>query len=288
MTAVTVITPAAAAARAIVYRTFGSQHGPITRLMSPGDLGEFLKPFVFLDLFGFDTTGSHKGFGMHPHSGIATLTWLIEGDTRYEDTTGEQGVLRAGGVEWMRAGNGVWHDGAPAPDTKRVQGFQLWVALPAAEENAPAQSIYLAPSQVPVEGPARVLLGRYGAAQSPIPAPAPMNYLAVQLKDGEHWRYTPPAGHTVGWAAVSAGRLGTAAAGEPIATGELAVFEESAAAIDFVARGDTSFVLGSAVKHPHDLVMGYYSVHTSKAALDQGEAEIRRIGAQLREQGRLG
>jgi hypothetical protein len=91
----------------------------------------------------------------------------------------------------------------------------------------------------------------------------------------------------VGWAAVSAGRLGTAAAGEPIAAGELAVFEESGAAIDFVARGDTSFVVGSAVKHPHDLVMGYYSVHTSKAALDQGEAEIRRIGAQLREQGRL-
>ena len=287
MTAATAITPAATAARAIVYRTFGSQHGPIVRLMSPGDLGEFLKPFVFLDLFGFDTTGDHKGFGMHPHSGIATLTWLIEGDTLYEDTTGEQGVLRAGGVEWMRAGNGVWHDGAPAPGTKRVQGFQLWVALPAAEENAPAQSIYLAPSQVPTEGPARVLLGRYGAAQSPIPAPAPMNYLAVQLKDGEHWRYTPPAGHTVGWVAVSAGRLGTGTGGEPIGTGELAVFEESGAAIDFVARGDTSFVLGSAVKHPHELVMGHYSVHTSKAALDQGEAEIRRIGARLRQEGRL-
>ena len=273
-------------ARAIVYRTRGTQHGPITRLMSPGDLGEFLKPFVFLDLFGFDTSGGRKGFGMHPHSGIATLTWLIEGDTLYEDTTGEQGVLPAGGVEWMRAGNGVWHDGAPAPGTKRVQGFQLWVALPASEENAPAQSIYLAPSQVPREGPARVLLGRHGAAQSPIPAPAPMNYLAVQLKDGEHWRYTPPAGHTVGWIAVDAGRL-DAGGGEPVAAGELAVFEESGAAIGFVAHGDTSFVLGSAAKHPHELVMGHYSVHTSKAALEQGEAEIRRIGARLREEGRL-
>jgi redox-sensitive bicupin YhaK (pirin superfamily) len=273
-------------ARAIVYRTRGSQHGPITRLVSPGDLGEFLKPFVFLDLFGFDTSGGRKGFGMHPHSGIATLTWLIEGDTLYEDTTGEQGVLPAGGVEWMRAGNGVWHDGAPAPDTKRVQGFQLWVALPASEENATAQSIYMAPSQVPREGPARVLLGRLGAAQSPIPAPAPMNYLAVQLKDGEHWRYTPPAGHTVGWIAVDAGRL-DAGDGEPVAAGELAVFEESGAAIDFVAQGDASFVLGSAAKHPHELVMGHYSVHTSQAALDQGEAEIRRIGARLREEGRL-
>ena len=273
-------------ARAIVYRTRGAQHGPITRLMSPGDLGEFLKPFVFLDLFGFDVGGGHKGFGMHPHSGIATLTWLIEGDTLYEDSTGEQGVLHGGGVEWMRAGNGVWHTGGPAPGVKRMRGFQLWVALPASQENAPAQSIYFTPSQVPQEGPARVLLGRHGAAQSPIPAPASMNYLAVQLKDGEHWRYTPPAGHTVGWIAVDAGRL-DAGDGEPVAAGELAVFEESGAAIDFVAQGDASFVLGSAVKHPHELVMGHYSVHTSQAALDQGEAEIRRIGARLREEGRL-
>jgi len=275
-------------ARAIVYRTRGSRHGGITRLMSPGDLGEFLKPFVFLDLFGFDVTGGHKGFGLHPHSGIATLTWLMEGDTLYEDTTGEQGTLLGGGVEWMRAGNGVWHTGAPAPGVERVRGFQLWVALPASEENAPAQSMYLAPSQVPREGPAHVLLGRYGAAQSAIAAPASMNYLAVELKDGERWRYTPPAGHTVGWVAVNVGGLeaddGT---GGPIVAGELAVFEESAEAIDFVARGDTAFVLGSAVKHPHELVMGHYSVHTSKAALDQGEAEIRRIGARLRAEGRL-
>jgi redox-sensitive bicupin YhaK (pirin superfamily) len=270
-------------ARAIVHRTSGSRHGPITRLVSPGDLGELLKPFVFLDLFGFQPTGGQTGFGMHPHSGIATLTFMIEGEVGYEDTTGKTGVLPAGGVEWMRAGNGVWHTGAPAGGSP-VAGFQLWVALPASQENAPAQSLYLAPSQVPQEGPARVLLGRYGGAQSVIPAPASMNYLAVRLKDGERWRYTPPAGHTVAWVAVNAGRLD---AGGPVGTGELAVFEESGAAIDFVADGETSFVLGSAVKHPHDLVTGYYSVHTSKAALAQGEAEIQRIGARLRREGRL-
>ena len=275
-------------ARAVVHRTRGARHGGITRLVSPGDLGEFLKPFVFLDLFGFDIDGGHKGFGLHPHSGIATLTYLIEGDTRYEDTTGEQGTLLEGGVEWMRAGNGVWHTGGPAPGVTRVRGFQLWVALPASEENAPAQSLYLAPSQVPQEGPARVLLGRYGAARSAIPAPAPINYLGVQLKDGERWRYVPPAGHTVGWVAVNEGGLDTGdSRGGPIGSGELAVFEESQDAIDVVARGDTSFVLGSAAKHPHELVMGHYSVHTSRSTLDRGEAEIRRIGEQLRQEGRL-
>src|SRR3989441_5201060 len=164
--------------REIIYRTSGQTHGPITRLMSPSDLGEILKPFVFLDLAGFDGRFAPMptGFGWHPHSGIATVTVMLEGAVRYAETTGKEGVLPAGGVEWMRAGNGVWHTGAPVSDSP-VLGFQLWVALPASEENAPAQSLYLAPSQVPQEGPARVLLGRYGAAQSPILAPAAMNYL---------------------------------------------------------------------------------------------------------------
>ncbi|WP_122339800.1 pirin family protein, partial [Pseudomonas caricapapayae] len=178
--------------RAIIRRTTGKSRGPITRLMSPGDLGQLLKPFVFLDQFGFKPEPEKKGFGMHPHSGIATLTYMIEGELTYEDTTGKSGILPDGGVEWMSAGNGVWHDAQPVSDAP-ITGFQLWIALPAAQENGPAQSVYLAASQVTQQGPAKVLLGRYGAARSSLPAPEGMNYLAVQLKDGEHWRYTPPA-----------------------------------------------------------------------------------------------
>ncbi|WP_460146025.1 pirin family protein [Pseudomonas sp. S2_A02] len=269
--------------RAITHRTKGSTHGPITRLMSPGDLGERLKPFIFLDIFSMDASRGKSSFGMHPHSGIATVTFMSEGEVAYEDTTGATGVLLAGGLEWMRAGNGVWHD-ATLTSESLMQGFQLWVALPPSLENAPALSTYLAPSQVPQSGPARVLLGRYGDAQSLIEAPSDMNYLAVNLKDGEHWRYSPPSGHTVAWLAVNAGHLDT---GGLISPGELAIFEETEQHIDFVAQGDCSFVMGSAVKHPHDLVTGNYSVHTSETALAQGESEIQRIGARLRQQGRL-
>src|ERR1700676_3532996 len=89
--------------RQIAQRTRGQGHGPITRLMSPSDFGQILKPFVFLDLF--DNHGvPFEGFGLHPHSGIATLTYLAEGSVSYEDTTGATGVLPAGGVEWMRGG----------------------------------------------------------------------------------------------------------------------------------------------------------------------------------------
>ena len=77
--------------------------------MSPSDLGQLLKPFIFLDLFDAPAD-AFKGFGLHPHSGIATLTWLIEGATNYDDTTGQSGVLVKGGLEWMQAGSGVVHE----------------------------------------------------------------------------------------------------------------------------------------------------------------------------------
>jgi|SRR5205823_10414596 len=190
--------------REIIYRTSGQTHGPITRLMSPSDLGELLKPFVFLDLAGFDGrfAPTPMGFGWHPHSGIATVTVMLEGAVRYAETTGNEGVLPPGGVE----------------------------------------------------GP------------------------------GERWTYHPPRGHTVAWVAVHEGVLRTSSA---IPSGEIAIFEPSEESIDFVAEGKTGFVLGSAAKHPHDLVLGNYSVHTSTEALREGEAEIRRIGQELRANGTL-
>ena len=269
--------------REIVHRTSGHTQGAITRLVSPSDLGQLIKPFVFLDLAAFDDrfAPTPMGFGWHPHSGIATVTVMLEGAVRYAETTGRDGVLPAGGVEWMRASNGVWHTGAP--EEGRVRAFQLWVALPPELENSHYASQYVMAKDVPVEGPARVILGAYGGVRSPIEAP-PMTYLSVNLKHGERWTYRPPKGHTVAWAAVHQGVLRTPA---PIPRGEIAVFEPSEESIDFVADGDTGFVLGSAAPHPHQLVLGNYSVHTSAEALRRGETEIRRVGQTLRAKGTI-
>lgn len=268
--------------RGIVARTSGRAHGPVTRIVSPSDIGELIKPFVFLDYFDFKPTGNAL-FPMHPHSGIATITVLLSGDLRYEDTTGASGVLSAGSVEWMRAGNGVWHDASPS-GLERFQGYQVWVALPRSLENGAAQSQYLPAEAVPRQGPARVVLGRHAGANSRVAAPEGMNLLHVRLAAGERWRYQPPEDHDVAWTHVHRG--GLVVAGDRLQD-ELAVFEESASAIDFTAEGDTDFIVGSAVKHPHDLVLGYYSVHTSPEALQRGEAEIARIGRQLRSDGRI-
>ena len=283
MTASTALAPRTTlATRRIALTTRGRRHGPITRLVSPSDLGERIKPFVFLD-YAEVTPRPEPLFGIHPHSGIATLTTVLSGGLNYEDTTGKSGTVPSGGLEWMKAGNGVWHDGGPTPGD-RLRAFQLWVALPAADENAPPESQYIAPEQVESEGPARVILGAYGNARSVIRAPKGMNYLHVRLAAGETWIYTPPAGHTVAWLAVDRGAL---QAERPIGAGELAVFEESNAAIELRAEADSSFVLGSAVKHPHSLVLGRYSVHTSPETLARGEAEISRIGWRLKAAGRL-
>jgi redox-sensitive bicupin YhaK (pirin superfamily) len=273
--------PRPSQARAIVRRTRGQTHGPVTRLMSPSDFGEILKPFVFLDLF--DHEGAPFNGPLHPHSGIATLSYVAEGAVNYIDPDNVRGTLPAGGVEWMQAGRGMWHGGG-LDQAGRTRGFQLWIALPPQLELGPTISIYQAREEVPAAGPARVLLGSYGSASSAIASPSPINYLAVRLKAGERWRYEPPTGHTVLWTALASGVL---SAPDDLRHGDLAAFEPSSDAVEFAALTDSEFVLGSAAPHQHDLVLGYYSVHTSPEALRDGEAHISSIRKRLVQEGRL-
>ena len=263
--------------RKIADITRGRNAGIITRLMSPGDMGETLKPFVFLDLFD---TGDQaiKGRNMHPHSGIATVTYVFEGSTRYEDTTGASGILAAGGVEWFKAGRGAWHGGG-AGEAGRTRGFQLWLALPPDHELGSVESINLTPQDVPADGPARVVVGNYGNTASDLDPGSSLTYLAVTLRAGESWSYKPAAGHLIAWMSVAKGRLG-----EPGSTraGDLVVFDPSETKIDITAQTDAEFVIGSAVPATHDLALGSYSVHTSAEALAEGERHIVEIGQRLR------
>jgi redox-sensitive bicupin YhaK (pirin superfamily) len=271
-----------ARARRVTFRTRGHSHGPITRLVSPSDVGQLIKPFVFLDYFDIDPKHM-PAIGFHPHSGIATLTLLLEGQISYEETSGTTGIIEPGGVEWMRAAGGVWHTGGVV-GRARAKGYQLWVALRPDMENIEPQAEYLGGEHFQSQGPARVILGRHGEAASKVSAPTTINYLDVALKKGGKWRYQPPDDHTVAWVALHEGKLATP---EIVGRGELAVFDESNGALEFEALEDTGFILGSAVKHPHDLVLGTYSVHTHRHALEKGEAKIAEIGKRLRAEGRL-
>ena len=269
--------------RSIVLRTRGHAHGAVTRLVSPGDIGQAIKPFVFLDYFEADPANG-PAFGFHPHSGIATLTLILSGQAFYKETTGREGVINTGGVEWMRAGNGVWHAGGMS-GTERIKGFQLWVALPPALELAEPESQYLDASAFQSAGPARVIAGEYDGVKSLVGSPQGMTYLDVRLRAGERWVLQPPKDHTVAWIASHQGQLATPSG---VSAGETAVFEEGGKPIEFEALTDTGFVLGSAIKHPYELVTGRYSVHTTPDALRQGESNIAAIGRRLHNQGVLG
>ena len=130
-------TPAHARPRKIVSDP-REQPRPHHSVDEPGDLGQVLKPFVFLDLFDMEKA-SFPGMGLHPHSGIATVTYLFEGSVRYEEFSGATGVLPEGGVEWFKAGHGAWHGGGPG-DTGRYRGFQLWIALPPGRDSDPLKT----------------------------------------------------------------------------------------------------------------------------------------------------
>jgi len=269
--------------RSIVLRTRGHVHGAVTRLVSPNDIGQMIKPFVFLDYFEADPANAPK-FGFHPHSGIATLTLILSGQAFYKETTGREGVINTAGVEWMRASSGVWHAGGISGN-QRIKGFQLWVAMPPALELAEPESQYLDATAFQSAGPAGVIAGEYDGIKSLVGSPVGMTYLDVHLRAGERWTYQPPKNHNVAWIASHQGTVSTPS---DVSAGEAVVFEEGEKPIEFEALTDTGFVLGSASKHPYELVTGHYSVHTTADALRQGESNIATIGRRLHNQGVLG
>jgi len=261
--------------RRIVARTAGHSHGPITRLMSPGDLGQLLKPFIFLDYV--EAEGIGPNFGFHPHSGIATLTFPLTFDIEHTTSTGQVDIVKQSGVEWVVAGSGIWHKARPL-NGKRMLAFQTWFALPPSHELAPPSALFLQAAEVPRIGPATLLLGKYQNMSSSIDAPFDACYLWVQLKAGESWTYQPPEQHDIAWTFAQSGELSIH--GE-VLNRELAIFEEGHGVLRFQASGDCAFLVASAAKLGQELSMGHYSVHSSPANLAAGERRIKEIGALL-------
>src|SRR5512142_1043661 len=103
----------------------------LTRVLT-GKLQRRLDPFLMLDAFGSDDPGDYiAGFPDHPHRGFETVTYMIAGRMRHRDNAGHEGLLQNGGVQWMTAGRGIVHSELPEQQAGRMEGFQLWLNLPA-------------------------------------------------------------------------------------------------------------------------------------------------------------
>jgi redox-sensitive bicupin YhaK (pirin superfamily) len=102
----------------------------LTRYIGSAQL-DHLDPFLMLDFFESDNPDDYiAGFPAHPHRGFETVTYLLAGRMRHEDSTGHGGVIEAGGIQWMSAGRGIIHSEMPEQERGRLAGFQLWVNLP--------------------------------------------------------------------------------------------------------------------------------------------------------------
>ena len=94
-----------------------------------------LDPFLMLDNFGSDSANDYiAGFPEHPHRGFETVTYMLTGRMRHKDSAGNEGLLTNGGVQWMTAGRGVIHSEMPEQEEGRMEGFQLWLNLPAKDK----------------------------------------------------------------------------------------------------------------------------------------------------------
>lgn len=149
-------------------------------------------PFLMLD--GFDSTNPDdyiRGFPMHPHRGIETVTYLVHGKIEHEDSLGNKGVITSGGCQWMTAGSGILHQEMPKA-SPRMLGLQLWVNLARKDKMSPPKYRDIEPQNIPVveeEGVTiRILSGEYKGKQGAMRADyVPVTFLDLTLAPGASW-----------------------------------------------------------------------------------------------------
>lgn len=162
-----------------------------------------LDPFLMLDHFSSDQPGDYiAGFPDHPHRGFTTLTYMLDGHMLHQDSLGNQGDLRAGGAQWMKAASGVIHSEMPQQSAGLMRGFQLWVNLPAAEKmSAPAYRDVGAGEIPEFEDEAariRLLAGPHAGHRGPIEDPhTGLEFLDVVLRPAGTLVHPTPADHQV-------------------------------------------------------------------------------------------
>ena len=136
----------------------------LTRVLGHSDVQD-IDPFLMLDAFGSENPEDYiKGFPMHPHRGIETITYLLEGRVDHTDSLGNSDTLLDGDLQWMTAGSGILHEEMPR-ETKRLNGLQFWLNLPQKDKMAPPNYFPISPDMVKVididGGQIKLISGEY-------------------------------------------------------------------------------------------------------------------------------
>jgi redox-sensitive bicupin YhaK (pirin superfamily) len=164
---------------------------------------DYLDPFLLFDHFGSENSDDYiAGFPMHPHRGIETVTYMLAGAVTHRDSSGNSGIIRAGDVQWMTAGGGIMHEEMPQLDGGHLDGFQLWVNLPARlKMTTPRYQEILADDIPTVERDdgvqVRVIAGMVGDVRGSVKEiAADPTYLDISVPANTSFNHPIPRGHT--------------------------------------------------------------------------------------------
>lgn len=184
-----------------LHRAFGNSDVPL------------FDPFLLFDDFRSDTPEHYtKGFPWHPHRGIETITYVLKGDVEHGDSMGNQGDIGSGDVQWMTAGSGIIHQEMPKGDSEgKMEGFQLWANLPAADKMMHPRYRDISAAQIPTVvldsgATIKVICGQVGDVCGPVQnVMIEPEYLDVTLPANTNFIHSTPKSHTV-FAYVHAGK----------------------------------------------------------------------------------
>lgn len=165
------------------------------------DTVELTDPFLLLDHFGSDNPSDYiKGFPWHPHRGIETVTYMLDGEVEHEDNLGNKGVIGPGDIQWMSAGSGIIHQEMPKA-SRLMQGFQLWVNMPKTKKMIQPEYRGITKDMIPIikkDGHTiKVISGRYENKIGPVKdLVIDVEYFDIELEKGKTFNYDIKEGYT--------------------------------------------------------------------------------------------
>ncbi len=218
------------------------------------DQSSTLDPFLLLDHFGSDNPKDYiKGFPWHPHRGMETVTYMWTGEVEHGDSMGNKGTIKSGDLQWMTAGSGIIHQEMPQKYDGLMQGFQLWVNLPAKKKMIDPKYRGIEKQQIPIINKnglkIKVISGKANGTEGPVRDLAiSIEYFDVELSGGKTFEHSVPKNHTI-FAYVVEGSIGVQ--DKTIGQGQCAIFGEGDS-VKIASKNGSHFlfVSGQPLKEP--------------------------------------
>ena len=161
----------------------------------------YFDPFLMLDEFGSENKDDYiAGFPPHPHRGIETVTYMLAGDFEHKDSTGGQGRMTAGDVQWMKTGSGIIHSEMPAMKEGKLHGFQLWINMPASKKMSKPEYHYIDSNKIGTHKDeskfVKVIAGKFEKTEGPINKHnvEPI-YFDVEIEKSKEFNFKLPSTH---------------------------------------------------------------------------------------------